>query len=70
MALLTGTLLLAQTVFSFLALARASSNIPSSAAACQKLKKRYPDQTLLQSSAEYMASVAGEYLSTKVVDAY
>ena len=61
MLLLNKSLFLAQAIFSILPLTLAGSSIPSSAAACQKLKKRYPDQTILPSSPGYVADVAGKW---------
>lgn len=59
MALSTRALVLFQIVFSLFVFTLASSNVPPSAVACQQLKKRYPKQTFVPSSADYVAVVAG-----------
>ena len=60
MSLLTKSFLLAQAICLLLTLTLAGSSIPSSAAACQELKKRYPNQISLPFSAGYVADVVGK----------
>lgn len=64
MALSIRALVLFQTIFSLFVFTLAGSNVPHSAVACQQLKKRYPYQTFLPSSADYVADMAGQYAST------